>query len=150
MKNTAKSPDAYVQSLDEDRRAQVEAIRRLVRASVPEATEGIVWGMIGYAIDGRPFAGVASQKSYVSLYLMDLYTQPGLREKHAPALSKLKMGKSCINFQRVEELPLDTIAAILKAAPNGRVSGGTMESVAFDGAPSARKGKRAPRKRAKR
>jgi uncharacterized protein YdhG (YjbR/CyaY superfamily) len=131
MKGTAKTPDAYLEALDEDRRAQVEAIRRLVKKSVPRATEGIAWGMIGYAIDGRPFAGVASHKSYLSLYLMDLYTQPGLLEKHAAELSGLNMGKSCINFRRVEELPLDTIAAILKAAPDARVAGGTMAKVTF-------------------
>jgi uncharacterized protein YdhG (YjbR/CyaY superfamily) len=144
MKNRANTPDAYVQSLDEDRRAQIEAIRRLVKASVPEATEGMAWGMIGYAIDGRPFAGVASQKSYLSLYLMDLYTQPALRERHAAALSRLKMGKSCIHFQRVEELPLDTIAAILKMAPKVHVSGGTLERVTFDGkrTPDAKRGAR--------
>jgi hypothetical protein len=67
----------------------VNAIRELVKKTVPRAGEAIVWGMIGFAIDGRPFAGVASRKSYLSLYLMDLYTQPGLRERHAAALAKL-------------------------------------------------------------
>jgi len=131
MKSEAKTADAYVASLDANRRAQIEAIRRLVKTAVPQATEGIAWGMIGYAIEGCPFAGVASHKNYVSLYLMDLYTQPGLREKHAAALSNLKMGKSCINFQSVEELPLETIAAILKTAPHAHVSGGTMAKVIF-------------------
>ena len=49
---------------------------------------------------------------------MDLYTQPGLRAKHEKALATLKMGKGCFNFSSVDELPLDTISAILRAAPD--------------------------------
>jgi hypothetical protein len=60
---------------------------------------------------------------------MDLYTQPGLREKHASALASLKMGKSCVNFQSVDELPLDTIAAILRCASHVEVKTGTMKVV---------------------
>jgi hypothetical protein len=57
---------------------------------------------------------------------MDLYTQPDLREKHATALAPLKMGKSCINFQTVDELPLETVGAILSVAPNLQVTTGTL------------------------
>ena len=109
-----------------ERRPHVERLRKLVKDAVPAATEGMQWGMLGYAIGGRPFAAIASQKSYLSLYLMDLYTQPGLRKAHEKALAKLKMGKSCINFSSVDELPLDTIGAILRVAPDVVVKSGTM------------------------
>ena len=126
MKLEAKNGAEYVAAIPAERRPHVEKLRALVKQAVPQATEGIQWGMLGYAIDGRPFAGIASQKSYLSLYLMDLYTQPALKKKHAAALKKLKMGKSCINFSSVDELPLDTIAAILREAPNVVVERGTM------------------------
>jgi uncharacterized protein YdhG (YjbR/CyaY superfamily) len=126
MKIAAKDPEGYLAAVPPERRAHLETLRRLIRKSVPKAREGIVWGMLGYTINERPFVALASQKNYLSLYLMDLYVQPGLREKHAAALSTLKMGKSCINFQSVEELPLTTIGAILREAPNVVVTGGTM------------------------
>jgi uncharacterized protein YdhG (YjbR/CyaY superfamily) len=126
MKIEAKDAKGYVAAVPAERRPHVEALRALVKKAVPKATEGIQWGMLGYAIDGRPFAAIASQKNYLSLYLMDLYTQPALKKKHEKALAKLKMGKSCINFSSVDELPLDTIAAILREAPNVVVERGTM------------------------
>lgn len=129
MKSDAKDPKSYLASIEPERRAHLETLRALVKRVVPKATEGMVWGMLGYAIDGRPFAGLAAQKSYLSLYLMDLYTQPSLQAQHVKALSHLKMGKSCINFHDVAELPLDTIEAILREAPKVVVAGGTMAKV---------------------
>jgi uncharacterized protein YdhG (YjbR/CyaY superfamily) len=124
MKIDAKDPEAYLAAVAPERRPHLEKLRALIKKSVPRAHEGIAWGMPCFSIDGRPFVALAAQKNYLSLYLMDLYTQPGLREKHAAALSTLKMGKSCINFQSADELPLATIGAILREAPNVVVKGG--------------------------
>jgi uncharacterized protein YdhG (YjbR/CyaY superfamily) len=126
MKSQAKDPAAYLAAVPPERRVHLETLRALVKKSVPKAREGILYGMLGFTIDERPFAALAAQKNYLSLYLMDLYVQPGLREKHAAALSQLKMGKSCINFKSADDLPLATIGAILREAPNVVVSGGTM------------------------
>jgi uncharacterized protein YdhG (YjbR/CyaY superfamily) len=139
VKSDAKDPESYMAAVPAERRPHIDKLRALVSKSVPKATEGVFWGMLGFAIGERPFVGLSSQKNYISLYLMDLYTQPGLREKHADALSKLKMGKSCINFQSVDELPLDTIAAILREAPKFVVKGGTMEKIPVDKKPPAKK-----------
>jgi uncharacterized protein YdhG (YjbR/CyaY superfamily) len=130
MKILASDPESYLAAVPKERRSHLETLRTLVKQSVPTATEGIFWGMLCYTIGERPFAALASQKNYLSLYLMDLYSQPGLRDQHAAALAHLKMGKSCINFHSTDELPLDTIAAILREAPNVVVKGGTMETVA--------------------
>jgi uncharacterized protein YdhG (YjbR/CyaY superfamily) len=129
MATQAKNPDEYVAGIDVERRPHVEALRALVKKTVPRATEGLAWGMIGYAYERRPFAAIAAHKSYLSLYLMDVHTQPALRKKHEKALSKLKMGKSCINFSSIDELPLDTIAAILKEAPKVVVKTGTLAKI---------------------
>ena len=126
MKIAAKDANEYVAKIPAERRPHVEKLRALVKRAVPRAREGIVWGMLGYEIEGRPFVCIASQKNYLSLYLCDLYSQPGLRKQHERALAGLKMGKSCINFKSVDELPLDTIAAILREAPNVVVMSGTM------------------------
>jgi len=126
MKSQAKTPAEYLASVPAERRPHLEKLRTLIKKSVPDASESMCWGMLGFDIQGRLFAAMASQKNHLSLYLMDLYTQPSLRKKHAAALKPLKMGKSCINFGSVDELPLDAIAAILKAAPNVVVASGTL------------------------
>jgi uncharacterized protein YdhG (YjbR/CyaY superfamily) len=149
MKIEAKSAKEYVAAIPAERRPDVEKLRALVKASVPAATEGIMWGMIGYTIGGRPFTAIASRKSYLSLHLMDLYTQPGLRAKHEKALAKLKMGKGCLNFSSVDELPLDTISAILRAAPDVVLTFGTMAGKSAKAAKKTpAKKKAAPRSRA--
>jgi uncharacterized protein YdhG (YjbR/CyaY superfamily) len=126
MRSQATTPAEYLASVPADRRAHLERLRKLVKKSVPAATESMCWGMLGFGINGRPFAALASQKNHLSLYLMDLYTQPALRKKHAAALKPLKMGKSCINFRSIDELPLDTIGAILEEAPHIQVTTGTL------------------------
>jgi len=130
MKIEAKDGNGYVAAIPAERRPHIERLRALVKKTVPQATEGIEWGMLGYTIGGRVFVAMASQKNYMSLYLCDLYTQPALAKKHAKALAKLKMGKSCINFSSVDELPLDTIAAILREASRVVVKSGTLKAKA--------------------
>ncbi len=126
MKSQARDPAAYLSEVDPARRVQLQRLRALVRHAVPEAEEKMQSGMLTYTFEGRPFASVAAQKDTLSLYLMDLYTQPELREQHAKALAGLKMGKNCINFDRVDELPLETIRAILAEAPYLTVDRGTL------------------------
>ena len=130
MKIEAKDGNGYVAAIPPERRPHVEKLRALVKKSVPRVTEGIQYGMIAYTLEGRLVTAIASQKNYLSLYLCDLYTQPALMKKHGKALAKLKMGKSCINFSSVDELPLDTIAAILREAPNVVVTKGTLKAKA--------------------
>ena len=87
------------------------------------------WGMISYEIpwelsgptyNGKPLLWVAlsSQKQYCSLYLTGLYSSPAELEAFQETwLShglRLNMGKSCIRFKRVEDLPLDLIAKVLR------------------------------------
>lgn len=126
MKSAAATPEAYLESVPAERRVVVERLRALVLETVPGATEQMQYGMLGYAYEGRPFAALASQKNYVALYLMDLYTQPGLREKHAAALAKLDVGKSCIRFSHDTDLPMETFRAILAQARTAVVSSGTL------------------------
>jgi uncharacterized protein YdhG (YjbR/CyaY superfamily) len=116
MQIDAKDADAYVAAAPAERRGDLETLRAFVKKTVPRAVEHIARGMISYTLDGRTFVSLASQKRHLSLYLADLHAH---RAKHAAAFAKLDVGKSCIVFQKAADLPLDTLAAILAAAPNG-------------------------------
>jgi len=103
MKIDAKDANGYVAAVDPVRRPHLERVRALVKETVPQATEAILHGMLGYSCDGRLFASLGAQKNYLSLYLCDLSTQPELRATHGEALARLKMGKSCINFTSTDD-----------------------------------------------
>jgi hypothetical protein len=78
----------------------------------------------GYHCDPRqplPFASIASQKSHMALYLMCVYgneeNEKWLRDEWAKSGKKLDMGKSCIRFKKLSDLPLDVIGKLFKRVP---------------------------------
>ena len=115
----------YLAELPADRRAEIEKLRDLVNAALPDGyREGIGFGMIGWVVpletypdtyNKQPlaYAGLAAQKNYNSLYLNCVYASPErtarLQSAAASAGKKLDMGKSCIRFRRADDLPLDLI-----------------------------------------
>jgi uncharacterized protein YdhG (YjbR/CyaY superfamily) len=87
--------------------AALEQLRALVFATVPGAVETMRYRLPTYELDGV-LCSFASQKHYMSLY-MDVR----LVEKHKAELGHLDVGKSCIRFKRIADLPLDTVRGIL-------------------------------------
>lgn len=131
----ARTPDEYVASLPEDRREAVARVREVVNENLPEGyREGMQYGMIGWYVplerfsdtyNGQPLglAALASQKNYMSLYLNSVYgdrdTEAWFRERWAGTGKKLDMGKSCVRFRSVEDLPLDLIGETIRRADVG-------------------------------
>lgn len=119
----------YLDSLPADRRKTLSAVRRVVRANLPAGyQESMGYGMIGYTVplktypntyNGQPlcYAALASQKNYCTLYLMAAYGDPAqrraLEQAFKKAGKKLDMGKSCVHFKTVEDLPLDDIGRLI-------------------------------------
>jgi hypothetical protein len=125
----ARSVDEYLSRLAPDRREALSKLRRLILEHLPPGyEEGIQYGMIGYFIplsrypdtyNGQPLGVVAlaSQKQYMSLYLMTVYGDPAkerwLSEAFLEAGKKLDKGKSCVRFKALDDLPLETIAEVV-------------------------------------
>ena len=121
----ATTPDEYIALLPDDRRAAVAAVRDVVRRNLPDGfEEGMQYGMIAWYVplerfpdtyNGHPLGliGLASQKNYMSLYLNSVYgdpkTEAWFKARYAATGKKLDMGKSCLRFRHVEDLPLDVI-----------------------------------------
>ena len=117
----------------EGRRETVAAVRQIILDNLPDGYQEIVsWGMIGYGIplDRYPntynkqplsYIALASHKSYISLYLMSVYGDPQqeawLKAAFAEAGKKLDMGKSCLHFRKLDDLPLDVIAEVVASTP---------------------------------
>ena len=131
--SAATTVEAYLDSLPPDRRAALEAVRAVIRANLPPGyQEGMQYGMIGYYVplerypvtyNKQPlsYAALASQKNYMALYLMCVYGSETLRQQFeadfARAGKRLSIGKSCVRFKRLDDLPLDVIGRAIAAVP---------------------------------
>ena len=132
MQSQAPTVEAYVAELAAERREAVNSIRNAINAALPKGfVEQMNYGMIGWVVphalypagyhcDTRlplPFMGLASQKNSVNLYHMGLYADADLlawfQAEHAKATPrKLEMGKSCIRYKKLEDMPLKLIAQL--------------------------------------
>lgn len=143
MQSKAKTVDEYLASLPEDRREALQAIRETILDNLDEDyEEGMQYGMIGYyvphsvypagyQVDPKqplPYAALASQKNYMSLYLMGLYCgcadgesdnehSRWFREAWAARGKKLDMGKSCVRFKKLADVPLDVVGEAIQRVP---------------------------------
>ena len=100
--------DQYLKALEPDRQTALTQLRSLVLDVVPDAVETLKYRMPTYAYGDHVLCAFASQKRYMSLYV-DIE----LLEKHQDELGHLDLGKSCIRFKRMEQLPLDVVRTIL-------------------------------------
>ena len=139
MQSSATTVNAYIASLPEDRRTAVKKLRALLKRRVPKGyRESIEYGHIAYSIplerfpdtyNGQPlcYAALASQKHHLALYLMCAYASGPLRKKledgFRKAGKKLDMGKSCIRFRSLDDLPLEVIGDVVAAVPPDKYLG---------------------------
>jgi uncharacterized protein DUF1801 len=132
----AATVPAYLKALPAERRAMMSAVRKVIVQNLPKGyRESIGWGggVITYDIplerfpdtyNGHPltYVALASKKNYCTLHLMmpygDSKRQNWLAEEFKKRGKKLDMGKACVRFKKLEDLPLDVIGeAIASVAP---------------------------------
>ena len=122
----AATVEEYLDELPAERRQTVEAVRGVILNSLPDGyEEAMQFGMISYVVplerypktyNRQPlsYAALASQKNYVSVYLMNIYGDPETErwftERYRASGKRLDMGKSCVRFRKLDDLPLDLIA----------------------------------------
>ena len=135
-KATSPTVATFLAGLPDDRRREVERVRKVVRTHLPTGYEEVAWkNMLLYQVplerypdtyNGQPlcYIGLSSQKNYLSLYLMRVYgdtmQQRRLEEAFKAAGKKLDMGKACIRFKRADDLPLDALADLVASTPVDR------------------------------
>jgi len=136
VQTKVKSVSQYLAGLPADRRKALEAVRAVVLKNLPEGyEEGMTSTGIGYFVPHSvyppgyhcdpsqplPFAGIASQKNHMAIYLMCIYSHPEheawFREAWAKTGKKLDMGKSCVRFKKLEDVPLPVIGKAIKRVP---------------------------------
>ena len=131
VKSKATTVPEYLKSLPEDRRGVVSTMRDLILKHLPKGyRETINWGMLSYEIplerfpdtyNGQPlsYLCLAAQKNYYVLHAMCVYydakREAWLKSEFKKAGKKLDMGKACIRFKKLQDLPLDVIAQVIAA-----------------------------------
>lgn len=133
MQSKAKTVQEYLDQLPDHRREAISAVRDVMLKNLPKGfEEGMQHGMIGYFVphsvypDGYhcnpkeplPYASLAAQKNYMSIYLMCIYGDEAHRDWFVEAWNKtgkkLDMGKSCVRFKKLEDVPLKVVGQAMK------------------------------------
>ena len=129
VSSKAETVEQYLDELPDDRREAIEAVRQAVLDNLPPGyVEAMNWGMISYEVplDTYPdtynkkplmYAALASQKNHMAVYLTAVYADEGSRQDFADRYratgKKLDMGKSCVRFKNLDQLPLDLIGEVI-------------------------------------
>ncbi len=133
MTSKAETVKEYIDELPEDRKPVIKKIRATIKKNLPKGFKEMMnYGMIGYVVphstypDGYhcnpklplPFLNVASQKNYIAIYHSGVYADPKLMKwfveeypKHNTR--KLDMGKSCVRFKKIDEVPYALIGELV-------------------------------------
>jgi hypothetical protein len=125
MQSNASTVAEYLVELPAGRRAALETVRQTILANLPTGyEEAMNWGMIVYQVplvrypdsyNGQPlaYAGLASQKNHMAVYLIGLYVDDACRERFETAYratgKRYDVGKSCVRFKKLDDLPLELI-----------------------------------------
>jgi uncharacterized protein YdhG (YjbR/CyaY superfamily) len=133
VQSAAATVADYLDALPPERRAVIAEVRKVIRRNLPKGYQEVMnWGAITYELplerypntyNGQPlcYAALAAQKNHFALYLMSVYgdkkLEQELRDAFRKAGKKLDMGKSCVRFKSVDQLPLDAIGRIIAAVP---------------------------------
>lgn len=132
MQSKAKTPQEYMESLPEDRKKPISELRKVILKNLPKGfKEEMNYGMLGYVVphslypngyhcDPRqplPFMCLASQKNFVAVYHMGVYADPKLlswftSEYKKQSKTKLDMGKSCLRFKKMDDIPVKLIGEL--------------------------------------
>lgn len=132
MQSKAATPDAYMEEVPEERKAVFKKLRAVIKKNLPKGfKEEMNYGMIGYVVPHSkypagyhcdpkmplPFLGIASQKNFIAVYHMGIYSMPDLHQwfvaAHAKASpKKLDMGKSCIRYKKPEDVPMELMGEL--------------------------------------
>ena len=134
MKSTATNPEDYISQLSKERAVVISKLRALIQSHIPIGfSEEMSYGMIGYVVPHSiypsgyhcspdlplPFLNIASQKNFIAFYHMGIYADQNLYDwfvgeypKHCKR--KLDMGKSCIRFKKMDDIPFELLAELVK------------------------------------
>ncbi len=129
VRSDAATVEDYLTELSDDRRHAIEAVRETILDNLADGfVEAMNWGMIAYEVpletfpdtyNGQPlmYAALAAQKNHMAVYLTTVYAdgevEGWFRKRYRATGKKLDMGKSCVRFRELEQLPVELIGEVI-------------------------------------
>jgi hypothetical protein len=133
MKIKASSVHEYLNNIPEERKVAMNKLRKAILDNLPKGfSEELSYGMVGYVVPHSiypagyhcspelplPFVSIASQKNFIAFYHMGMYANEELLnwfvgEYPNHCKRKLDMGKSCIRFKKVDEIPYSLLGELI-------------------------------------
>ena len=111
MQSDAVDVDAYLEEVPEKRRAALRALRDACQKDLKKFDESMDYGMPSYSRNGEVEVAFASQKQYISLYIL----RTDVMEAHRHLLGDLDVGKGCIRYRKPEQIDLTIVHSMLQA-----------------------------------
>ncbi|MFJ8906123.1 iron chaperone [Streptomyces sp. NPDC102359] len=111
VQSSAADVDTYLAEVPDERTAALTRLRDLCRAELQSFTEVMAYGMPAYERGGVAEIAFASQKQYISVYLM----RPDVRDAFAERLAGQDIGKGCLRFRKPENVDFDLVRDLLRA-----------------------------------
>lgn len=108
---TADEVDAYLAGLEEPKRSTLEAVRRSILAVVPDAEEGISYGMPAYRVGGKVVAGFAAFKNHLAYLPHSGEVLAGLGDR----LDGYEATTGSLHFPVDEPLPDELVRSLVEA-----------------------------------
>lgn len=115
VRTPAQDVDGYLAGITGDRAAALGRLRELCRGELGGFVETIAYGMPAYTRDGAAEIAFASQKQYISFYLM----RGDVRDAFADRLADQDMGKGCLRFRNPEAVDETLLRDLLRATAKG-------------------------------
>ncbi len=122
----AKTVKEYLAAVPAEQKEAMEFMHAFIRKTVPTLEPHFATNMLGYGsfpcrnykneMIEWPVLALANRKNYISLYVCAVVDGKYVAEMHATDLGKVKVGKSCITFRKIDDLELDTLKKVLKTA----------------------------------
>lgn len=134
MNLKANTVEEYLKAVPEERQSAFNKLRETIKSNIPDGfQECLNYGMIGYVVPHSiykagyhvnsdqplPFCNIASQKNFIALYHSGIYASPEIHDWFVTEFEKvskykLDMGKSCVRFKKIEAIPYELIAQLMK------------------------------------
>ena len=131
MKSSAMTVEEYLAEIPSERRQAIDRVRQTILKNLPDGyEEAMNWGMITYQVplevypdtyNKKPlmYAALANQKNHMAVYLTGIYMDEKLNqdfeEKYRATGKRYDVGKSCVRFRKLEDLPLELIGESIQA-----------------------------------
>ena len=133
MQSNATTVNEYIASLPEERKAAMTKLQKIIKKNLPKGFQEVMsYGMIGFVVPHSiyakvyhcdpklplPFINIGSLKNYIPIHNMGVYANKNLLDwfvaENEKVPSKLDMGKGCIRFKKIEEIPFELIGELVK------------------------------------